>query len=319
MSISFPASRPSRTCRWDRYPEYRPSEIPGVEQIPTHWDVKRLKRVAVIRPSNVDKKTVAGQEIVGLCNYVDVYKNDYITEELDFMQATATRSQLQTFQLKAGDVVITKDSESWNDIAVPAYVPKHLEVVLCGYHLALIRPDPGLAEGEFLFRCFAAEGLCDQFRIAANGITRFGLDTSSINDALFPLPPLEEQIKIAAFLRRETAKLDALIAKKQRLIELLQEKRTALISHAVTKGLNPGVPTRDSGESWIGMIPAHWPVKRFGWISQVVRGASPRPAGEPTLFNGDFIPWITVAEVTKDHSMHLTGTETMLRRCPEIT
>ena len=143
----------------------------------------------MIRPSNVDKKTVEGQEVVRLCNYVDVYKNDYITDELDFMQATATRSQIEGFQLKAGDVLITKDSESWDDIAVPAFVPKHLDSVLCGYHLALIRPDPTLADGEFLFRCFAAEGICDQFRIAANGITRFGLETSSLNDAVIPLPP----------------------------------------------------------------------------------------------------------------------------------
>jgi type I restriction enzyme, S subunit len=260
MSISFPASRPSLTCRWDRYAEYRLSEIPGVDHIPAHWDVKRLKRVAAIRPSNVDKKTVAGQEAVGLCNYLDVYKNDYITDELDFMQATATASQIQTFQLRAGDVVITKDSESWDDIAVPAFVPKHLEGVLCGYHLALIRPDPTLAEGEFLFRCFSAEGLRDQFRIAANGITRFGLDTSSINDALFPLPPLKEQIKIASFLDCETAKIDALIAKKQQLIELLKEKRQAVISHAVTKGVNPRIPTKPSGIEWLGDVPEHWSV-----------------------------------------------------------
>ena len=65
------------------------------------------------------------------------------------MQATATRSQIEGFQLKAGDVLITKDSESWDDIAVPAFVPKHLDSVRCGYHLALIRPDPTLADGEF--------------------------------------------------------------------------------------------------------------------------------------------------------------------------
>jgi type I restriction enzyme S subunit len=231
-----------------------------VDHIPAHWEVKRLKRFAAIRPSNVDKKTVAGQEAVRLCNYLDVYKNDHITDELDFMQATATASQIQTFQLRAGDVVITKDSESWDDIAVPAFVPKHLEGVLCGYHLTLIRPDPTLAEGEFLFRCFSAEGLCDQFRIAANGITRFGLDTSSINDALFPLPPLKEQIKIASFLDCETSKTDALIAKKQQLIELLKEKRQAVISHAVTKGLNPHARMKPSGIEWLGDVPGHWSV-----------------------------------------------------------
>ncbi len=78
-----------------------------------------------------------------------------------------------------------------------------------------------------------------------------------------PLPPYPEQRAIAAFLDRETARIDALVAKKERLIELLQEKRTALITRAVTKGLDPNVPMKDSGVEWLGEIPAHWEVKRL--------------------------------------------------------
>jgi type I restriction enzyme S subunit len=155
------------------------------------------------------------------------------------MQATATDSQVATFSLRPGDVIITKDSESWDDIAVPAYVPAPLDGVVCGYHLALIRSNPKRIDGEYLFRCFMAEGVCDQFRVAANGITRFGLGTEAISDSLFPVPPLDEQRRIAVVLASETAKIDALIAKKERLIELLQEKRTALISRTVTRGLIP--------------------------------------------------------------------------------
>jgi type I restriction enzyme S subunit len=101
----------------------------------------------------------------------------------------------------------------------------------------------------------------DQFHVAANGITRFGLGGNAIATGLFTLPPEPEQHAIAAFLDRETARIDALVGKKQRLIELLQEQRTALITSAVTKGLDPTVPMKDSGVEWLGEIPAHWEVK----------------------------------------------------------
>ena len=92
------------------------------------------------------------------------------------------------------------------------------------------------------------------------------------------LPPVEEQRAIAAFLDRETARIDALVAKKERLIELLQEKRTALITRAVTKGLDPTVPMKDSGVEWLGEIPAHWEVKRLGkpvYASRMARTSRP--------------------------------------------
>ena len=238
--------------KWRRYPAYKDSGLSTGVQIPGHWSMMRLKHVAAVRPSNVDKKTVEGQEGVRLCNYLDVYKNDYITQDFDFMQASATPAQITAFTLKAGDVIITKDSETWMDIAVPAHVDVDLPGVLCGYHLALVRPRADRLDGEYLFNSFSASGVLDQFRVAANGITRFGLGTGAIADSLFPLPPVEEQQQIRKFLKRETAKIDALIAKKERLIELLQEKRTALISHAVTKGLDPSVPMKNSGESGWG-------------------------------------------------------------------
>ena len=199
--------------------------------------------MASVQLSNVDKKSKAGQVPVKLCNYVDVYYNDRITAELEFMNATATPEQARRFLLRIGNVVITKDSESWDDIAVPAVVAEDLTDVLCGYHLAQIKPRPDL-DGRFLARQFSAIGVRDQFHIAANGITRFGLGGDAIRTGLFPIAPVEEQRAIAAFLDRETAKIDGLVARQERLIELLQEKRTALITRAVTRGLDPNVPMK---------------------------------------------------------------------------
>jgi len=125
-------------------------------------------------------------------------------------------------------------------------------------------------------------------------------------------PPLDEQSAIAAFLDRETGKIDALIAEQEKLLMLLAEKRQATISHAVTHGLNPNAPMKDSGVSWLGKVPAHWVVKQLRHVAAIVRGASPRPAGDPQFFapdndGGENIPWVTVAEITKDTSMGLTS------------
>ena len=244
------------------YPTYTPSGVKWLGEIPAHWTLRRLKSFAVVQLSNVDKKSTEGQEAVRLCNYTDVYYNEHIGPDIEFMPATATEEQVRRFSLRARDVLITKDSEDWNDIAVPAVVIQDLPGVLCGYHLALIRPD-SRCDGAFLSRALTAIGPRDQYQLSANGITRYGLTGDSIRASVLAFPPLAEQRAIAAFLDRETAKSDALVAQKERLIELLQEKRAALISRAVTRGLDPDAPMKDSGVEWLGEIPAHWEVKRL--------------------------------------------------------
>ncbi|OQZ07364.1 MAG: hypothetical protein B6D36_00305 [Planctomycetes bacterium UTPLA1] len=134
----------------------------------------------------------------------------------------------------------------------------------------------------------------------------------SVGSMVIPTPPLEEQRAIVSFLDRETAQIDALIAEQERLIELLKEKRQAVISHAVTKGLDPDVPMKDSGVEWLGKVPAHWEVRRLGSLASIVRGASPRPAGDTRYFHGNHTPWVTVAEITKDDNADLSETREFL-------
>lgn len=246
--------------RFRPYPAYKDSGVEWLGEVPAHWEMQRLKAMASVQLSNVDKKSLEGQEPVRLCNYTDVYYHDRITSDLEFMAATATPEQVSRFSLREGDVLITKDSESWTDIAVPAVVAEDLPGVLCGYHLAHIRPKRA-CHGPFLARSFSAIGPRYQFEVAANGITRFGLTGDAIGTAVFAVPPESEQRAIAAYLDWETARIDALVAKKERLIELLREQRIGLITRAVTKGLDPDVPMKDSGVEWLGEIPAHWEVK----------------------------------------------------------
>lgn len=266
-------------------------EIKWVDAIPAHWGCRKLKHIATATLSNVDKKTHDAEDPVRLCNYVDVYYNERITPGLDFMEATATHDEIRKFALRSGDVLITKDSEAWDDIAVPAYVPSDLDGVLCGYHLAQVRPHNGVVDGEYLFRAFLARGINDQFRVAATGITRYGLGKYWIDNGLFLVPPLDEQRAIARFLDRETARIDTLIEKKQRQIELLHEKRAALISHAVTKGLDPTAPMKDSGIDWLGQVPAQWQHRKLGYLVTMEGGCTPSKSN-PEYWIGD-IPWVS--------------------------
>jgi type I restriction enzyme S subunit len=189
--------------------------------------------------------------------------------------------QIAKFTLRAGDTIITKDSETADDIAIAAYVPADLPGVVCGYHLSMVRPLSGI-DGRFVKRLFDSTYAKACFAVRANGLTRVGLGQDELDNVELPFPPLAEQACIAEFLEHEAAKIDALVAEQQRLIELLKEKRQAVISHAVTKGLNPNAPMKDSGIEWLGEVPAHWEVHRIKRVTRSIeQGWSPQCEGFP--------------------------------------
>lgn len=235
-------------------------------KIPKNWSVRPLRSVADYTVSNVDKIS-SDQEIpVRLCNYTDVYNNETIHRGMDFMAGTASEAEIEKFRLFADDVVITKDSEAWDDIAIPALVTEAADDLVCGYHLAMIRPHREKMIGAFLLRCLQSKTLRIQLELAANGITRFGIPKNAIGSIALPVPPTSVQQAIAHFLDRETASIDTLIAAKQRLLDLLAEKRRAVIAEAVMRGLDPSVPLRPSGIAWLGNIPARWDIERSRWL-----------------------------------------------------
>ena len=237
-----------------------------MEELPVGWEAKPLRSTVDYVVSNVDKVPAEDEVPVRLCNYTDVYNNEFITLALEFLQATATEEEIAKFGLHVDDVAITKDSESWDDIGIPALVRETASDLVCGYHLALLRPHKQQMDGAFLFRCLQAKPIRVQLELAANGVTRFGIPKSEIGVMTLPVPPLAQQRAIADYLDRETSRLDALVASKERVLELLAEKRRALITRAVTRGLDPRAPLRDSGIPWLGKIPVHWELKRAKWL-----------------------------------------------------
>lgn len=279
-----------------RYREYKETGISWLRSIPSHWEVDRLKRRCDVFPSNVDKKSVDGELPILLCNYTDVYYSDRIKVGMMFMEATATEDQVKKFALRSGDTIFTKDSESADDIGVASYVPEDMPGVVCGYHLSIARPKDQ-TYGAFVKCLFDAHYTKACFAVLANGLTRVGLNQYSVDNVELPWPPLDEQVSIASFLDRETAKIDALIAEQEKLLALLAEKRQATISHAVTRGLHPNAPTKDSGISWLGEVPAHWEVRSISSVSTKITNGYVGPTRD--LFVDDGIRYL--------QSLHIKG------------
>src|SRR5947209_6160771 len=184
-------------------------------RLPVGWEHDRVYNVAALRTSNVNKKSEEGENPVQLCNYTDVYKNNRITAAINFMQATATAAEIEKFSLLAGDVLITKDSESPEDIGVPSLIAEKINDLICGYHLTIFRPYDSVTNGRYLFYALASRVSAYQFYLAANGVTRFGLTYQGTKNLRIALPSLPQQEKIADFLDNKTERIDALISKKK--------------------------------------------------------------------------------------------------------
>ncbi len=261
------------------HPTMRDSGVPWLGSVPIGWNVRRLRNVADMRVSNVDKHTQEDEEPVRLCNYVDVYKNARIDPSIPFMRATATKDEVARFRLAQGDVLITKDSETWNDIGVPALVVQSADDLVSGYHLALLRPFTDCILGAYLFRALQSTGVAYQFHVEANGVTRYGLSHSAIRSVWLPVPPLSEQASIVRFLDHVDRRIRRYIRAKQKLIKLLEEQKQAIIHRVVTRGLDPNVALKPSGVRWLGDIPEHWEVREVRRVISFVTSGSRGWAG----------------------------------------
>ena len=245
------------------YPAYKPSGVEWLGDVPSHWEVRRLRTTADMRVSNVDKHVREGESPVRLCNYVDVYNHDHISQQIEFMRATATCKEIKQFRLEKDDVLITKDSEAWDDIGVPAVVTEPAEDLISGYHLALLRPVSKVLIGSFLLRALQSKGAAHQFHVEAKGVTRYGLSHSSIKSTWIALPPLSEQAAIARYLDHADRRIRRCIQAKEKLVKLLEEQKQAIIHLTVTGQIN--VQTRQPYEvykpsqvEWLGNVPEHW-------------------------------------------------------------
>ncbi|MEM7403055.1 MAG: hypothetical protein AAF310_03450, partial [Myxococcota bacterium] len=242
------------------------THMPWVQDLPRDWFICRLSNIADVVFSNVDKHTNEGELPVRLCNYTDVYNNATIVADMNFMRATALPKEIQRFQLKQGDILATKDSEAWDDIAIASRVVRDMPDVLCGYHLAIIRPRSNRIASEYLGWLYQSKPFRGQYETKAVGITRFGLGKAAFRETLVPLPPRTYQYRISVYLDHACKVIDEAIVAKQKQLDTLAQLRKSIMHQVVTRGLDDSVVLKDSGMGWVGRIPVHWHVV---WLKNV--------------------------------------------------
>jgi type I restriction enzyme S subunit len=276
--------------RWSRvYPAYKDSGVEWLGRIPTHWELWRLKHVSggltvgvVVNPSQF-----VSPSGVAFLRGVDIIEGRIVTDNIQFMSEAANRLHSKS-TLREGDLVSIRVGYP----GVTAIVPSELDGSNCA-SLLITRRSHRIMSELLCYLMNSAVGKA-QFKMLQDGAAQEQINVSDAVNFLVPLPPIKEQQEIVTFLDREAGRIDALLAKKERLIELLQEKRAALITCAVTKGLDPKVPMKESGVEWLGEIPAHWELKRLRHLSPdlgvgVVLNPSQYvvPDGVPFLYGSD--------------------------------
>lgn len=247
---------PTVVRAWKRYPAYKDSGVEWIGEVPAGWDVKWLKHISTVNDDTLSENTPPDYRLL----YVDISNVDPVEGIQNIEEMTFEKSPSRARQIvQSGDVIVSTVRTYLRAIAPIVDPPENL-IVSTGF--AVIRPNSNFDSG---FAGYTLRGLhfIESVVARSKGVSYPAINASELVSLEIPLPPLPEQHAIAAFLDRETARLDALVAKKQRFIELLEEKRQALISHAVTKGLDPDVETKDSGAEWIGKVPAGWEVIRL--------------------------------------------------------
>jgi len=247
--------------------EMKDSGVETLGKIPTHWARKKIKNGFYLKPSNVDKKSHDDELPVELCNYVDVYYNDFIINELAFMAATAKPAEIDKFSLQIDDVIITKDSEDPMDIGVPALVKENKPNLLCGYHLTMLKKRLNNISGAFLFWVLKDTSIASQLYREATGVTRWAISSRNIKNVSIPLPDFNEQKAIANYLDKACEKVDKTLLLKQQQLEKLDAYRKSTIQEAVTKGLDKNASMKDSKVEWLGSIPKHWSLDRLKDVS----------------------------------------------------
>ncbi|MDP9203119.1 MAG: restriction endonuclease subunit S, partial [Gemmatimonadota bacterium] len=279
-----------RPRRFRPYEEYKDSGVDWLNRVPRHWEVKRLKYLATVNDETLSEAADPNLEIT----YVDISSIDAVAgitskETLVFDKAPSRARRV----VRHGDVIVSTVRTYLRAIA-PIQDPEPNLIVSTGF--AVIRPR----DLDTTFAAYALRASYFVERVLADsaGVSYPAINSSAL--ACFPItyPEINEQRAIAAFLNREMAKIDALVAKKERLIELLQEQRASLITRAVTKGLDPNAPMKDSGVEWLGEIPSRWQVKRLWHLTpsdrRIMYGiVLPGPKvddGVPIVKGGDVSP-----------------------------
>jgi type I restriction enzyme, S subunit len=254
--------------RYKVYSDYRDSGVEWLGSIPSHWGISPLKYLARFSGGGTPSK-----------DNPDFWNGDIpwvspkdmkvrrVVATIDNVTDLAIKQSSTNLLEKGALLMVVRSGILQHSIPVAI---NNVPVSLNQDMKALRFVDPLLSEYAYYFVTGNQSSLLLEW--SKEGATVESIEHEYLANTLFPCPPLKDRTTIISFLDHETAKIDALIEKQQRLIELLKEKRQAVISHAVTKGLNPNAPMKDSGVEWLGEVPAHWVVKKFSHCTIIKSG-----------------------------------------------
>jgi len=282
-----------------RYPSYKDSGVAWLGQVPLHWQVRPLKW-------EIDRNDggVWGDDPDGADDTIVLRSTEQTVDGRWRMDDPAPRklsaTERATSLLAEGDLVVTKSSGSSLHIGKTTLVTAEIAATGCCYSNFMQRVRTRATFLPKLAWYVLNNDLARlQFDLASNSTTGLAnLNGTMIGGIVLPVAPINEQVSIVDFLDSETAKIDALVDEQRRLIGLLKEKRQAVISRAVTKGLNPHVPMKGSMAGWIGEAPQHWRVSALGYVARIDSGSTPDRAN-PHYWGGS-IPWVKTGEVNYD-------------------
>lgn len=294
--------------RYKAYSEYKDSTAVWLGDIPACWSFFEGKRLFSSRRESAresDEQLAASQKY-------GVIPQSEMMERNDAKVMLALKGTSSFRHVNENDFVISLRSfeggiehSAHSGCVSPAYTVLRAEKdIVPAYYKYLLKSAPYIA---------ALQASTDSLRDGKS------ISYEQFGAILLPYPAAKEQCAVSTFLDHETAKIDALIEKQQRLIELLKEKRQAVISHAVTKGLNPKAPMKDSGVEWLGEVPAHWVLKNYRYATQVYRGKfGHRPRNDPALYDGIY-PFIQTGDVAQAGKRILDYKQTLNERGASVS
>ncbi len=295
-----------------KYPAYRHSGVTWLGDIPTHWAVTPLKRDTLFVTSGARGWAENYADEGDLFLRIGNLTRNSITLDLSDIQRVAVEdgSEGARTQVRAGDVLFSITAY----LGSVAVVPDGLGTAYVSQHVALAR----LKQTRFLpeWVAYVASSYVGKTYLETQGYggTKVQLSLGDVANLLVTSPPLEEQRTLTWLLAHETAKIDALVEEQRSLIALLKEKRQAVISQAVTKGLNPYAPMKDSGVQWLGKVPTHWLVLPLKHVVTFKSGGTP-DKNRPDYWDGD-VPWASAKDLkvdslpdTADHISEVALTE----------
>lgn len=289
--------------RYKAYPAYKKINIETVKELPEKWVMKSLGLLAlndsnsfVDGPFGSDLKSTEYEDFgIPLIQLNNIKVGSHALQNMKYI-SESKKNELLRHVAKPNDIVIAKMAEP---VARAALVNGLYDEYVIVADCVRLSVNQVICNLNYVVYAINSKEINSLAELASSGTTRIRINLSELKKLKIPFPSFSEQQTIAQFLDYETAKIDALIAKQEQLIELLKEKRQAVISHAVTKGLNPDAPMKDSGVEWLGQVPEHWQVWKLSHAYSTIGSGTTPPTVDQDLYNGD-IPWVTTGELREN-------------------